>query len=42
MFENVGYSFDYRLKANFSVSEAEYIATRAAQQVAGQPVSGYL
>ncbi len=31
-----------RLKANFSVSEAEYIATTAAQQVAGQPVSGYL
>jgi hypothetical protein len=31
-----------RLKANFSVSEAEYIATTTAQQVAGQPVSGYL
>jgi two-component system, OmpR family, sensor histidine kinase VicK len=31
-----------RLKANFSVSEAKYIATTAAQQVAGQPVSGYL
>ena len=31
-----------RLKGNFSVSKAEYIATTAAQQVAGQPVSGYL
>jgi hypothetical protein len=30
-----------RLKANFSVSETEYIATTAAQQVAGQPVSCY-
>jgi len=30
-----------RLKANFSVSEAEYIATTAAQQEAGQPVSRY-